>query len=139
MEKKLRTAFAILLILALSFAFAACGSKDDADQKALEEAADKLNAQCPMTIDSETVLDNVVASAGKVFQYNYTLVNYASTDFTAEEVAELQTTIEDYLISTIASNSDMAELRDMGTTFKYVYKANDGAELVSITITPDQY
>jgi len=138
MEKKLRTAFAILLILALSFAFAACGSKD-ADQKALEKAADELNAQCPMTIDSETVLDSVAASAGKVFQYNYTLVNYASTDFTTEEIAELKATMEDYLISTISSNSSMAELRDMGTTFKYVYKANDGAELVSITITPDQY
>jgi len=43
--------------------------------KAMVKIASELNESCPMMVDSETRLDNVLMLPPKTFQNNYTLIN----------------------------------------------------------------
>ena len=107
--------------------------------KLLQDTANGVNKQCPMTIDSETRLDNVAALPGKTLQYNYTLVNYAKGQLTADQIASVQSSMSTTIKNSIKSTSDLKTLRDYKTTFKYVYKSSDGYELFSITVAPADY
>ena len=117
----------------------ACTPSDSSIDKSMRDAADEINAQCPMTIDSETRLDNCMALPGKIFQYNYTMVNYAYDQFDQSALAQVQEETTPQMINFVKSSSDLKQLRDYEITFKFVIRSNDSYELMVITITPQDY
>lgn len=144
MKKMIQHFLLALVLLCSVIVIPGCNTvKDSVIDSVLVETANQINAQCPMTIDSDTRLDNTSALPGKVFQYNYTLVNYSKSKMTDSEVKEIQRIIQDelrpFILNGIKSSSEMKALKDYGVTFKYVYKTSDGFELSVLTIKPSEY
>ena len=69
----------IYYVLAL-FLLASCGSEKTDIQTMLMLTAEEMNKMCPMTVDQDTRLDNVVVLSNKTIQYNYTWVNFELED-----------------------------------------------------------
>jgi hypothetical protein len=85
-----------------------------------------------MMIDKETQFD----MPGKVFQYNYTLVNVVKG--TVDTLG-----IKNYIIpratSNIKTSPDLKYQRENKISLKYYYKDKNGDYLFSFALTPDQY
>jgi uncharacterized lipoprotein YehR (DUF1307 family) len=129
---------AVILALTMVFALVGCGGSSN-DDKVLQETVNQLNEQCPMAVDSETRLDNTATFSGKILQYNYTLINYSKDALSEEQITETKNSLQSQILNTIKSSEEMETLRDMGVTFKYVYKSNDSFELFSLTFSPKDY
>ncbi len=121
------------LIVTIQFS---CSGSSSAFDKELVKAASELNAMCPMMVDSETRLDNSMSLPGKIFQYNYTLVNTAVSDIDVEEFINF---MEPNLVNNAKTNPQMQSFRDYKVTMEYNYKDKDGKFITTIKITPDQY
>ena len=131
----------ILLVAALVLSVISLAGCTQSVDALLKATADATNKQCPVTVDSETRLDSVQAVQGKILQYNYTLVNYAKGDLTADQISQLQSTMQPQLVDTVKASTDttIKALRDVGVTFVHVYNSSDGSELFRCTVTPDDY
>ena len=105
----------------------------------LTEASDEINKTCPLTIDAETRLDTTTVLPGKIFVYNYTLVNYAKADLTDEAIAEVKDEMQPQLLDLVSTHPDMQAFRDFEITLQYNYFSNDAQELFSLTFTPQDY
>lgn len=105
-------------------------------EKLLKETANNLNKSCPMIVDSETQLDNVVVMPGNVFQYNYTLVNMQRETI---DIEGMRNYIKPILINNIKTSPELKIYRDNKVTLAYYYKDRDGVYLTKIEITPDKY
>lgn len=104
--------------------------------EAMMQAASDINKSCPIMVDQETRLDNVVALPGNVFQYNYTLVNMEKA---AIDIAALESQLKPILINNVKTNPDVKINRDHKTTMGYTYKDMNGEFLFKIMVTPDLY
>ena len=145
MKKRFSPLLLVVVLALVVVGFSSCsvlGSASDSDsaiQKQLSETASQLTASCPVAVDDETQLDSVVALPGKTLEYNYTLVNYAQSDLTSDEVSQLQDSMQSQILNSIETSDAMATLRKDQVTFEYTYKTNDGAELFSLTFAPSDY
>ena len=104
--------------------------------KAMMEAASQINKSCPIMVDQETRLDNAVAMPGKVFQYNYTLVNFAKDSV---NIPGLEGYMKPMILNNVKTNPDMKGFRDNKVTMTYTYKDKDGVFITRIDITPEMY
>ena len=131
----------ILLIAALVLSIATLAGCTQTVDDLLKKTADEANKQCPMTVDSETRMDSVQAAEGKILQYNYTMVNYAKSDLTADQISQLQGIIQQQAVSTIKASADSSvkALKALGVTFQFVYNGSDGVEMFHCSVTPDDY
>lgn len=105
-------------------------------EKNLVEAANIINKNCPMMIDSETRLDNAIALPNNIFQYNYTLINMAKESINIEEMRQY---LEPNIVNFVKTQPDMKTMRDNKTTVNYSYKDKEGVFLLTISVKPDQY
>ena len=99
----------------------------------LANMADQLNKQMPMTIDSETRLDNILASpTAPKFTYNYTL------SISLKEIKEtnLLDQVRPTLVKGVCTNPDMKIFIDNGVTVGYSYRAMDGSFAGKIEVSP---
>jgi len=103
---------------------------------ALLQAANEINKSCPIMVDAETQLDNTVALPGKIFQYNYTLVNFVKDSIDVESIKAI---LEPNILNNVKTNPDLANFRENDVTMNYIYKDKDGVHLLKITILPEQY
>lgn len=110
--------------------------KVSAYKEALIKAENEINKNCPILIDRETRLDNVIALPDNVFQYNYTLINTLKDSLNADDLKEY---LEPSVINFVKSNPDMKTLRDNKTTINYYYKDKSGVYLFTISVKPNQY
>lgn len=104
--------------------------------KELVAIANELNKSCPLTLDSETRLDNVMAFPDKTIQYTYSLTNMEKSTI---NVNDLKSYLEPRILNNAKTSPDMQELRDIKTTFKYYYKDKTGSHVLTIDVTPEQY
>jgi hypothetical protein len=104
--------------------------------KTLMEVASELNKTCPIMVDQDTRLDNAVALPGKIFQYNYTLVNYEKSQINIDTVRKY---VQPNIVNTVRTNPDMKHFRDNKVTMDYHYKDKNGVFVLKISVTPDQY
>lgn len=102
----------------------------------LTAMANELNKSCPLTLDSETRLDNVMALPKKTIQYTYTLVN---ADKSSLNVDEIKKYMEPRIINNAKTSPDMLELRNRKVTINYYYKDKTGAHVLTIIVKPEQY
>lgn len=138
----MNTYIKVLRVFVLSltpFIFTGCSNDSSGDAKVdkeLAEMVDEVNKNCPVMADSETRLDSALALPGKIISYNYTLVNYEVGSLDTIEVKSL---MEPNIFNTVITAPDMQQLRDMNTTFYYIYKDKAGKYFFKIIVTPEDY
>lgn len=113
------------------FAFAAPGI-----DKAMVQWASEINKNCPMMLDEETRLDNTLALPDKVFQYNYTLVNWGKEDI---DTLEFKKIMEPQILNITKTNPQLEIIRKNEASLNYYYKDRDGKYVCTISVTPDLY
>src|SRR5438105_1646421 len=104
--------------------------------KAMVEVASEINKTCPLMIDKETRLDNVLSLPGNIFEYNYTLI---STGKAFVDTIALKSLMEPKIVNFVKTNPAMKIQRENKTTVNYYYKDKDGNYLFTVSITPDKY
>ena len=102
-------------------------------QEVLLRTADEINSQLPMMVDSTTRLDSTIALTNR-FQYNYTLVSLSSEGI--DEQSLLQK-IETKIINQACTLEDDLSFLKVGVAMDYVYRANDGVRIATISVSPD--
>lgn len=105
-------------------------------EKQMHMAAEALNKSCPAMIDPETRLDNAVVLPGNIFQYNYTLINFAKEDM---DLAELSQNMEPTIVNAVKTNPALTIYREHKTTMAYQYSDKNGVYLFTISVTPEKY
>ena len=104
--------------------------------KMLMKVASELNESCPVMVDAETRLDNAITLPGKVFQYNYTLINLPIDSINVNDFEEY---MKPQILNNVKTNPDLKLFRENKVTMNYYYKDSKGAFISKISITPDQY
>jgi len=102
----------------------------------LNAVASELNKSCPMMIDKETRFDNAVAMPGKVFQYNYTLVNMQKG---AVDTVAIKNYIRPIATSNAKTNPEMKYMRENNIILVYYYKDKNSDYLFSFAVMPGEY
>lgn len=137
--------FGLVLILIKSFISKETSSFKNIDyDKVLIEAEKVINKDCPIMIDQETRLNNVMAEPGKEILYNITLLNYDKELFEKDSdkyitVEELRNTNEPIIINMAKTSPIVKSFRENKVTMIYHYSDKNGVFLFEIVITPDQY
>ncbi len=101
--------------------------------KVLTLLADKANSTLPMMVDRNTRWDTTMAGPGKNFTYFYTMPGHASADLDPVATREA---IAPQVTGNVCGNKDMQVMFKAGVTAHYVYRGNDGAEVVRLAIAP---
>lgn len=122
-----------LVALMAAALFAGCGAIDKQIDKKLAEAAEQVNAACPMRIDEVTTLTSAEALPGKIFRYNYTVALPEGIDPSILESVVPQ------MKQAVKANGELAVMRQARVTFSYCYSDAEGNELYSFDITPEDY
>jgi hypothetical protein len=104
--------------------------------KELMKAASELNEACPIMVDQETRLDNAISLPGKIFQYNYTLVNVVKDSLDLQVFEEYMNPM---LFNNVKTNPDLEDFRNNKVTIAYNYVDKFGVFLTKISIAPNQY
>lgn len=104
--------------------------------KAMMQAASKINESCPVMVDKDTRLDNAIALPDNIFQYNYTLVNLVKDSI---DIPAFQNYIRPIILNNIKTNPDLKAYRNHKVTMRYNYKDTNGNFVVNISIAPNQY
>lgn len=111
---------------------------DSLYRKLMISDAHAFNAQCPIRIDKETTLDNILAMPDQnILRYNYTLIEREKNNF--KDAQQLKERMESSLINVVKTNPDMEIYRQHKTTLEYYYKDKNGQFLFSISVTPELY
>jgi hypothetical protein len=105
-------------------------------EEVMQSMANGMNRACPIMLDKDTRFDSASVPGGKVFQYNYTLVNITSGQI---DINALRQNIEGSLIEQVKANEQLKGLRENGIILKYAYRDKTGQELLVITVGPQQY
>lgn len=122
---------AIVLVFIIKFLLFG-GSVEDQ----MNKASETINKSCPVMVDQETRLDGTEVLPGKVFQYNYTLVNMSAEEIDGEMV---KSQVEPALLNEARNNPVLKYNRDNDITMQYQYRDKSGKTICTITITPEQY
>jgi hypothetical protein len=102
----------------------------------LIKISEQINQNCPMVIDSETRLDNTIGGPGKMFMYNYTLVNMSKDEI---DIPQFKTYIEPRVINNARTNNDMRSFRDNKVEMVYKYFDKNGVFVFDVRVLPDHY
>lgn len=104
--------------------------------KVMLNVAMQMNESCPMMVDDETRLDNVVAMPGNIFQYNYTLIHVEKA---SADIDELTSYLQTSITNDVKTNPDLQIYRDNQTTMTYNYRDKNGKSLTVISVAPEDY
>lgn len=110
--------------------------KSPSFDKQLMNAASELNETCPIMVDQETRLDNAVSLPGKVFQYNYTLVNFERDSI---DINLFEEHMQPLILNNVKTNPDLEDFRKNKVTMAYNYNDKNGNFVLKISIEPKQY
>lgn len=99
----------------------------------LKITIDALNKQCPVMVDEATRLDSC-SYADKTIKYFYTITDQSKLDMKA-----FKSGANEILKESVKSNKEMAPIKMLKMNIQYFYADTSGKELVTTTITPDDY
>jgi len=105
-------------------------------EKANMMIASEINKTCPIMIDSETQLDNLVAQPENILAYNYTLVNMVKDSI---DPKIMENAIRPMMTQMIKTHPDMEFQRKNKTTLSYNYRDKFGAHVLQFKIGPNDY
>jgi len=132
------TVFTVLVIAAggldsSSIAFAATRHNETQFEKGLVQFSNQANKSLPMTIDRNTRLDSTVAGPGNRLTYFYTLTNHSASQVNPPS---FRTQHAPRIKQTVCGSSDMQSLMKKGMTAVYIYRTNDGKEVMRLDFAP---
>ena len=125
----------IYYILTL-FLLCSCGSEKTDIQTMLMLTAEKMNKMCPMTVDEDTRLDNVVVLSNKTIQYNYTWVNLRLEDL---DLSVIESQFFPTLLNNAKTNPGLKLFRENKVTMTFYYSDMDGKFVTLFKATPEKY
>lgn len=103
-------------------------------EETLPKFASELNAKLPVMVDSDTRLDSAMGT-GRTFYLNFTLVNYSSSDVTAQEI---QNALKQKVEAGACAREETLVLLRKGAIISYVYHGNEGGQITVISVAPSQ-
>lgn len=113
-----------------------CGSEKTDIQTMLMLTAEKMNKMCPMTVDEDTRLDNVVVLSNKTIQYNYTWVNLRLEDL---DLSVIESQFFPTLLNNAKTNPGLKLFRENKVTMTFYYSDMDGKFVTLFKATPEKY
>lgn len=122
--------------IAILFTLQQCTDGKSSFRKVLLQASEQVNKQCPMTVDSETRLDNTIVVGDDVIQYNYTLTEDTKETLDTTKLREAMIPIATNQIKTTPATET---LRKHNTIFSYLYRDKNSAYAFSFSVTPEMY
>jgi hypothetical protein len=102
----------------------------------LEKTASMLNKKCPVMIDKETRLENAAVLPGRVFQYNFTLVNMVVDSINIKAFDE---NMKPLVLKSVKTNPRYKAYMKREVTISYAYSDKNGKYISVISVTPDMY
>ncbi|WP_370901250.1 hypothetical protein [Chryseobacterium gossypii] len=114
-------------------------SKEKTIDDELREAAASMNKLTPQTLSEGVRLDSVSAKAGKIFKYNYTLVEDVKENVTEANISSFKKEAKEEALNAIKTSADMKEFRDNDVTLQYVYYDKNGKQLAEFSVDPKEY
>ncbi len=146
-KKTLRNIIIVLVILGIMGAIlvvaglglATLFDKDKIINEELKEITAEMNQTTPYMVDQVTRLDSVTVDENNALTYTFTIMGY-----TLDEAKSIftETAIESQRQSMIALAKTSPELlyfRENDIDLKYVYKVEDGQEIVVIELPAESY
>ena len=113
-----------------------CTSKSTDIETLLKLTAQKINKMCPMTVDKDTQLDNVVILSNKTIQYNYTFVNWELEDL---DLQAIESDFFPLLLERTKTNPGLKLFRENKVTVSYYYADMESKFVALYKVTPDLY
>ena len=101
----------------------------------LVKMANQINENCPMVIDKETRLINVVALPNKKIKYNYSFINFTHSEIQDLNLLDLKPNI----LEQYKTDPNMKSLTKYEVTAVYSYVDKNGHFIESFKITPEEY
>ena len=101
--------------------------------RVLSQTASELNQQLPMMVDRETQWDSAFAGPGKLFSYNYTLVNYSASQIDGSQFSQ---DMYPMLVNVICTNPATKFFPENGVMLNYNYYDNARIFITTVEIAP---
>jgi len=124
-----------IISLLLCVVFSQCTNPESIDKKALKVVT-QFNSKCPLMIDAETRMDGIEVKGDNTIKYKYTLINL---NVEKVDTAKFNAALRPGIITTIKTDTELAELRRINCSFEYYYKDRDNKFIYSFIITPNDY
>ncbi len=124
----------VICFLTLSFS---CTQKSYETE--IRDIANDTNRNLPTMVDSETRFESVSPESGKVYQYNFTLINVEKRNFNASSFSEKQKSTILSGIENMKNQSGFKFFVENNVTFSYSYNDKNGENLFKISIPPSDY
>lgn len=102
----------------------------------LKEISHMINGQCPMKVDEQTQLKSTSVGPGKRFTFIYTQSGPRPSD---GSIQKLRTQMKPLLIKEAQTRENYDPFRQNGIELVYIYKDIKGAEIFTITLSPEEY
>lgn len=90
-------------------------------------------------VDSETRFESVSPESGKVYQYNFTLINAEKGNFNSSSFSKKQKSTILNGIKNMRNQSGFKFFIENNVTFSYNYDDKNGENLLKISIPPSEY
>ena len=97
-----------------------------------------FNAKCPMMLDKETRLDNIVC-LDKSVAYNYTLVNTLKSNLTDEDILDFKITQAKLMNNFVKTNPNISYIKQFNLRLDYNYSDKDQKFITTVSTTPKEY
>lgn len=129
--------YAIAIFTLVSIGLTSCVEKKQTTfDKQMLQITSELNKFCPIMVDAETQLDNVVALSKNTLQYNYTLL---SAERASVDISVLENYMQPIILNIIKTNPDLKIFRDNDVIMAYNYRDKNGKHLFKLTFKPENY
>lgn len=132
----MKNLYFLIFICFLTFSFS-CTQKSYETE--IRDIANNANRNLPTMVDSETRLESVSPESGKIYQYNYTLINVEKGNFNATNFSERQKSKILSGINKLKNRSGFKFFVENNVTFSYSYNDKNGKNLLKILISPSEY
>jgi len=124
----------VICFLTLSFS---CVQKSYETE--IRDIANDTNRNLPTMVDSETRFESVSPESGKIYQYNFTLINVEKRNFNAASFSKRQKSTILSGIKKMKNESGFKFFIENNVTFSYRYNDKNGKNLLKISIPPSDY
>jgi len=124
----------VICLLTISFS---CTEKSYETE--IRDIANDTNRNLPKMVDSETRFESVSPESGKVYQYNFTLINAEKANFNSSSFSEKQKSTILSGIKNMRNQSGFKFFIENNVTFSYSYDDKNGENLLKISIPPSEY
>jgi len=131
----LKTSLGFVVAFIVMFFVAQAIFKPSID-KQLANMASEMNKTCPMNIDENTTLKNVVALPNNTVQYNYILVGITKAEVKLDTVKKY---VFPGVLQNVKTNPGMKYFRDNKITLNYYYSDKNGVFVTEYVVKPDMY